>query len=144
MTPFSLSTARLALEYRPNAASVEPGGLWRCGAFHLAYDRRPAGAVSLVGTSQVAAVIGYTIEPEFRNLGLASEAVGAIIAAAGSFGLTLLSAQCRSDNGPSVRVLEKNGFTLWSSEPFRPHENACAIQYTVYHRRLAFPESLHP
>ncbi len=141
MTPFSLSSARLTLKFHPNAATFEAGSVRRCGAFQLTYERRPAGSVSLVGSSPSAASIGFHIEPQFRNLGLASEAVGAILTAAANLGLTHISAQCRSDNGPSRRVLEKNGFSLGSAEPFAPHQKVSPIQYMVYHRLLAFPES---
>ena len=119
VTPHSLRSARLALIYVPNANAIEPVASGCCGRFHLGLGGRDAGALSLVGTSADNAVIGYEIKLEFRRQGLATEAVAALMKAARGFGLTLLSAHCRSDNLASLGVLEKNGFELASSTPWQ-------------------------
>lgn len=137
MTPRSLVSARLVLDFVPNARTFGLACGSRSGAFRLACEGALAGSLSLVGRSGVHADIGYHIAPAFRGRGLASEAVRALIAAAPSFGLTLLSAQCRSDNPASRRVLEKAGFTLSSSSPFGPTGHGASILYMFYHRALA-------
>jgi RimJ/RimL family protein N-acetyltransferase len=139
--PQSLRSARLTLDFVPksNASnSLEPG---RYGAFHLKFEGEQIGAVSLVGTAFDQANVGYDIKPDFRRHGFATEAVAALLAAAPSFGLTLLSAQCHSANAGSRGVLEKTGFMLVSSTPWQvtgdsPH------QYMVYERIV--PETPQP
>lgn len=54
--------------------------------------------------------IGYSIVPEYRGQGLASEATRALIEAAfASPGIRRIIAECLQDNGASLRVLEKLG-----------------------------------
>lgn len=117
MTPLATCLTRLQLVFVAKSRNRSPGQT-RSGAFQLHYDGQLAGAVSLVETDAHDAVIGYRVEPEFQCRGLASAAVAAVMASAAGMGFSLLTAQCRSNNPASVRVLEKTGFTLCSSAPF--------------------------
>ena len=134
MTPCSLSSARLALDYMANTACSQPGA--DAGEFRLHRNGRPIGTVSLVGNGASQAVVGFRIDLEFQRQGFASEALGAIAAAAPRFGLSVLIANCRSTNAASRRVLEKAGFALISSVPFAATGRDSAVQYMVYRRSV--------
>ena len=56
------------------------------------------------------AEIGYTIFPDFRNHGYATEAVAGLTDLARVNGSTVVFASVSSDNLPSIRVVEKAGF----------------------------------
>ena len=133
--PHSLTSARLRLAYVPNSAA---GLADRSGQFHLGLQGCDIGTVSLVGKTADEATIGYEIAPQFRRQGLASEAVGAVTKAAASFGLSMLSAHCRSDNAASRGVLEHNGFTLTASTPWQVNGDA-ALMYMVYQWHCTAP-----
>jgi RimJ/RimL family protein N-acetyltransferase len=137
MTPRSLQSARLRLVFVPNLKTFHPTSLRRGGSFNLTCEGLTAGLLSLVATAPGQAVIGYDIVRAFRGRGLASEAVAAVIAAAPGFGLSVLSASCRSDNSASRRVLEKSGFVLSSSKPFFANGQDDTIRYMVFERSLA-------
>ena len=143
MIPHSLKSARLKLTYLPNLAPLDPAAEGSAGAFQLSLDREPVGTISLIGSKHGQAVIGYEIHPGFRRRGLASEAVGAVLNAALGFGLTSLSAQCRSDNAASRGVLENNGFTLLSATPWQVNGDN-SLKFMVYQWIAALPESLSP
>ena len=132
MTPGSLRSARLELIYVPNVNAYDRASTGQCGEFHLGWNGIPVGAVSLIGSTPAHAVIGYGIDPEFRKRGLASEAVAEVMRAAPDFGLSMLSAQCRSDNAASRRLLEKVGFTLASATPWQVNGGDSGLQYMVY------------
>ena len=113
MHPHSLTSPRLTLDYVPDVPTFELTSHGRCGVYHLNFSGHYVGAVSLTGISEAHCEVGYEIEPEFRGQGIASEAVGAVV---GGLGVPLLSAQARSDNVASRRVLEKVGFEVASSK----------------------------
>ena len=131
MTLHSLTSARLQLIYVQNLAPADPAALGRAGEFHLSLGEQPVGALSLIGSLHGQAVIGYEIRLAFRRRGLASEAVGAVMNAAIGFGLTSLSAQCRSDNAASRGVLENNGFTLLSATPWQVNADS-SLKFMIY------------
>jgi ribosomal-protein-alanine N-acetyltransferase len=55
--------------------------------------------------------IGYSIVPEHRRRGYATEAARALIAwARGQAGVDTVLARCNDDNQPSIRTLERLGF----------------------------------
>ena len=61
--------------------------------------------------------IGYSVLPAYRRRGFAWEAVRALV----DWGLAQqevrrIVAECRVDNGPSIRVLEKAGLRLAQTE----------------------------
>jgi RimJ/RimL family protein N-acetyltransferase len=61
--------------------------------------------------------IGYSVVPEWRGNGLATEAVGGLTEwGFGKLGLQRIYAHCAPDNVPSHRVLLKNGFQQVSNE----------------------------
>ena len=138
--------APFELTYLANPAACDPS-LGPRGKYQVIVNGQPAGSISLVANSPRQATIGFEIEPEFRGQGLATGALKKIIAAAENLGLTILSAQCRSDNGASRRVLEKNGFILMSSSPFREDGHDASIQYMLYQclttSAIADPEFSH-
>jgi RimJ/RimL family protein N-acetyltransferase len=139
LQPHSLQSARLAMTYVPNLklAHTEPGT--SSGAFHLDLEGCHVGTVSLVDQIAQRAVIGYTIAQDYRRRGIASEAVGAVLAAADAFGLTHIAAHCRSDNAASRGVLERNGFTLETSSPWSTNGRDNTLQYMVYQWIAARP-----
>ena len=117
MTHLEIDCGPLSLIWIPNL--VAPLSLrTNSGAFEMRCDGQLAGTVSLVGTHPPHAVIGYEVVPEFRGRGFASRAVAAVLQVAPDFGFSVLTAQCRSNNTHSRRVLEKSGFVLSSSAPF--------------------------
>ncbi len=127
----SLRSARLTLAFQPKSDALNSTAAGRCGRFHVTFQGRTIGAVSLIGTTPTQAVIGYEIKPELRRRGLAAEAVAALTNAAPGFGLKRLSAHCRSDNTASRGVLEKNGFALVSSAPWQVNGDS-SYQFMVY------------
>jgi aminoglycoside 6'-N-acetyltransferase len=54
--------------------------------------------------------VGYTLKPDARGRGLATEATGAVIDALFSAGVARARASLHPDNHPSARVLERLGF----------------------------------
>jgi len=137
MKPHSIRSERLTLVYVPNPRPADGHGA--SGFFNIGFDGDFAGFVSLVGSPPLEAVVGYDIKPRFRRLGVATEAVQALIAQASGFGLAGLQAQCRSDNLASRRVLEKSGFELISSLPFRVDGADSPIRHMIYRCVLARP-----
>jgi RimJ/RimL family protein N-acetyltransferase len=76
------------------------------------YETSPIGYCGLIigrGTFEEPE-IAYEVLPEFRGHGYATEAAGAVIAAAFATDRERLWATVGSWNAPSFRVLEKNGF----------------------------------
>ena len=76
------------------------------------------GSVDLSLIQDGSAELGFLFRRDHWGLGLASEAVGAVIThALGALGLTRLAAVAQSANRAALRVLEKNGFALVESRP---------------------------
>ena len=71
------------------------------------------GSVDLSFIRQATAELGFLFRRDRWGLGLASEAVGAVIAyAVGPFGLQRLASAIQMENKAAARVLEKNGFLM--------------------------------
>jgi ribosomal-protein-alanine N-acetyltransferase len=69
------------------------------------------GSVDLSLIQDGSAELGFLFRPDHWGMGLASEAVGGVIAHAWSdLGLTRLAAVAQTENRAAARVLEKNGF----------------------------------
>ena len=66
-----------------------------------------------VGKRAIDGQLGYIMMPNYCGRGIATKAVGAMVSEAfGELGLHRLSAWVYKPNKASIRVLEKNGFTL--------------------------------
>lgn len=141
-TPIDIDCGRLRLRYVRNKLPAKQ----RNGAFEISYDGERVGSVSLVETAPRHADIGYAIIEEFRERGFASKAVAAVLAVAPGFGFHTLSAQCRSNNVASRRILEKTGFTLSSTAPYWTNATAPAgghdasLLFMVYQWFAAVPQ----
>jgi GNAT superfamily N-acetyltransferase len=138
-----LITPRLFLAYVPDVDTLEWVGGGRCGVYYLSFEAQTVGAVSLTSCSRAHGEIGYKIEPEFRGLGFATEAVQAVIDhAADHHGFTMLVAQARADNVASRRVLEKSGFALACSKLCWSEDFDAPVEMTSYRRAAPEPGAL--
>ncbi len=130
-----LITPRLFLAYVPDVDTLEWVGGGRCGVYYLSFEAQTAGAISLTSCSRTHGEIGYKIEPEFRGLGFATEALGAVVEhVIAHHGFTLLVAQARADNVASRRVLEKSGFTQASAKLCWSEEYDSPVEMISYRR----------
>ncbi len=87
---------------------------------HLTGVRSPVGWVSLrIGENDIASgEIGYSIVRDFRNRGIATEAVRALVSEAfESARLARVNAYCVPENEASRRVLERAGFHFQATLP---------------------------
>ena len=104
--------AGLALGPGPLATTDAPWGLLQVRV--LAPDG-PGVAVGGIGfkTPPVdgEAEVGYGLAASARGQGLMTEAVGGMLAVARRHGLVAVTAHTDPSNGPSIRLLERNGFT---------------------------------
>lgn len=116
------------------------GSTGRSGSFRIEQGGQRAGRVSLVETGANSADISYGIEPEFRRQGLATRAVAAVLIEAKKLGFHVVSAQCRSNNVASRRILERARFLLHSTAPFSTHEQDVAVLFMVYQWTAVSPE----
>lgn len=106
-----LETARLHLTYEPDIETLEWIGGGRCGVYYLWHELKSAGAISMTSVSRTNGEIGYELEQGYHGIGLATEALAAVVEAARDHhGFTVLSAQAYAENVASRRVLEKTGF----------------------------------
>lgn len=105
---------------------------FHCGVFEIRHHDQNVGTVSFVGTHPRQARIGYDVLPDFRRRGHASRAVAALIAAAPGLGFDVIRAECRSNNTPSRRILEKTGFVLHAATPFSTNGIDRSVQFLVY------------
>jgi [ribosomal protein S5]-alanine N-acetyltransferase len=71
------------------------------------------GSVDLSLIQDGSAEMGFLLRPDHWGMGLASEAVGAVVAhSLAALGLTRLAAVAQTENRAAARVLEKNNFAL--------------------------------
>ena len=71
------------------------------------------GSVDLSLIQQGSAELGFLLRPDHWGMGLASEAVGAVVAhGLAALRLTRLAAVVQTENRAAARVLEKNGFSV--------------------------------
>jgi ribosomal-protein-alanine N-acetyltransferase len=84
----------------------------QCCYWTLIHEDQAIGSVDLSLIQDGAAELGFLLRPDRWGRGLASEAVGAVMAHGfEGLGLTRLAAAVQSANRAAARVLEKNGFT---------------------------------
>ena len=91
-----------------------------CCYWTLTQDGEAIGSVDLSLIQDGSAELGFLLRPDRWGLGLASEAVAAVV----GYGfkvlhLKRLAAAVQTANGPAARVLEKNGFIRVESRPVR-------------------------
>jgi RimJ/RimL family protein N-acetyltransferase len=87
-----------------------------CQYWTLVHGEDAIGSVDLSLIRDGSAELGFLLRPDCWGAGLATEAVGAVIAHGfGTLGLTRLAAAAQVENHAAVRVLEKNGFGLVES-----------------------------
>jgi len=90
----------------------------QCCYWTLIQDGQAIGSVDLSLVESGSAELGFLIRPDRWGQGLASEAVGAVIAHAfDGLGLARLAAAVQAANRAAARVLEKNGFTRIETRP---------------------------
>ena len=74
------------------------------------------GDIGFLNTDEVGkSWIGFTLDSQYWRRGLATEAVGAVLAFYSTFGITTIWASTDPANTASQRVLEKLGFVLYES-----------------------------
>ncbi len=84
-----------------------------CRYWTVSLNGSAIGSVDLSLIQDDSAELGFLLRPDHWGAGLASEAVGAVIAhGRNALGLTRLAAVVQTANHAAVRVLEKNGFAL--------------------------------
>ncbi len=89
-------------------------------AWYWILDEKAAGARVLIGNGGIVgkegepdtAILGYSVLGDYQNRGYATEAVGALVPAIFSLpGISRIIATTYPHLVPSIRVLEKNGFS---------------------------------
>jgi RimJ/RimL family protein N-acetyltransferase len=92
----------------------------RCRYWTLIRDGDAIGSVDLSLIRNDSAELGFLLRPDCWGAGLATEAVGAVVAhGVSALALTRLAAAVQTENRAAARVLEKNGFVLVESRPTR-------------------------
>lgn len=81
---------------------------------HIGFHGAP-GMEHLVSIAPGAVEMGYTVFPEFRGQGIATEAARALMDWAAMQGVLRVVASIAPDNAPSLRIAEKLGFARWGS-----------------------------
>jgi RimJ/RimL family protein N-acetyltransferase len=98
---------------RPNALEKGAFGRFEWLVFFEGDERTPLGWVSLrIGErSPSTAEIGYSVVAQFRDRGIATEAVAALVDEGfARLGLRRMRAYCVPENGSSIAVLRRCGF----------------------------------
>lgn len=87
---------------------------WLCFVIRRKVDGLPMGLTGLVILDNVepAAEVGYIIASEFSGMSLATDSLSALLSLPELSAISRYQAVITSGNNASVRVLEKNGFTL--------------------------------
>jgi len=100
---------------REQQAAVAQG---LCRYWTVIHSGNAIGSVDLSLIRHGSAELGFLLRPDHWDTGLASEAVGAVIAhGLGTLGLTRLAAVVQTDNHAAMRVLEKTDFTFVEARP---------------------------
>lgn len=105
----SLADAEGFITFSDHEWTTKPSG-------PLLIERRDAGVLigstGLMWDGPASAHVGYVLAKDAWGQGFATEALGAMVAAAHASGVTRLAAQCHPAHRASARVLEKQGFRL--------------------------------
>jgi RimJ/RimL family protein N-acetyltransferase len=116
-------------------------------AIRKADGERPATLVGSAGylgppDDQGQVEVGYSILPEWQAQGFATEITQALVAHAFAHpGVSMARAHTHADNHPSIRVLERCGFTL-AGEGSEPGSLRFELPRSVTRRPLWYPEVL--
>jgi [ribosomal protein S5]-alanine N-acetyltransferase len=87
-----------------------------CRYWTVSLNGRAIGSVDLSLIQDGSAELGFLLRPDHWGAGLATEAVGAVVAqGVNALGLTRLAAVVQTANRAAARVLEKNRFALVES-----------------------------
>jgi RimJ/RimL family protein N-acetyltransferase len=82
--------------------------------------------------------VGYSVVPQWRGRGIATEAVSALVARAQAHGMSSVIGHARPDNAASIRVLTKSGFRPAPST----REGQLGFARALYHVRPSRPSEL--
>jgi RimJ/RimL family protein N-acetyltransferase len=82
--------------------------------------------------------VGYSVVPEWRGRGIATEAVSALVARAQQYGLASVIGHARPDNAASIRVLTKSRFRPAPST----REGQLGFERPLYSVRRSRPSEL--
>lgn len=101
-----------------------PEGWVRSDEFWIVNDGTVVGAITIRPTlnewlHKVGGHIGYAVQPEHRNQGIATFALREALKLLASRGVTEALVTCRDDNAPSARVIEKCGGRRIGDSPVR-------------------------
>jgi RimJ/RimL family protein N-acetyltransferase len=89
-----------------------------CRYWTVSLNGGAIGSVDLSLIQAGSAELGFLLRPDHWGIGLASEAVGAVIAhGLATLRLTRLAAVVQTANRAAARVLEKNGFAFVEARP---------------------------
>jgi RimJ/RimL family protein N-acetyltransferase len=92
----------------------------QCCYWTLILGDEAIGSIDLSLIQSGSAELGFMLRPDRWGLGLASEAVGAVMAYGfENLSLTRIAAAVQSENRAAARVLEKSGFARIESRPVR-------------------------
>ena len=112
----TIRTLAVAVELVREQQAAMADGL--CCYWTLIQEGETIGSIDLSLIESGSAELGFLLRPDRWGRGLASEAVGAVIAYAFDLaGLTRLAAATQTENRAAARVLEKNGFARIESRP---------------------------
>jgi ribosomal-protein-alanine N-acetyltransferase len=101
-----------------------------CRYWTLVHEEDAIGSVDFSLIQDGSAELGFLLRPDCWGAGLATEAVGAVIAHGfGGLSLTRLAAAVQTENRAAARVLEKNGFRLIESRmvPINGQSRDCSF-----------------
>ena len=113
-----------ALFQRLKAISTDPSGFF----YGIDWENRLVGIIHMVDSTEREAELGYAIHPDYCGKGVATEALGAAMAALFRAGYEMVTAGAFEHNAASIRVMEKCGMERLEKEemiPYRGMEHRC-------------------
>lgn len=104
--------------------STYDGNIFAAGQLRLVIEQKSdgkiLGVVDLYDYDRInlRAYVGITVTEQYRSQGIGTAVIGLITEYVKTeLGMYLLAAVVRADNAPSIRVFEKNGFTITGRMP---------------------------
>ncbi|MFC1550285.1 GNAT family N-acetyltransferase [Candidatus Neomarinimicrobiota bacterium] len=80
--------------------------------------------------------ISYFIDSSYRHQGLASQLYNHVVSFCKKHGIQHLLTYVLANNKPSIKFLEKNGFSLWGNLPHIANIDDHEINHVIYGIRL--------